>query len=395
MNLRVQDIVQSSIGGLELRYVDDETREKVFDEYRRHLGSVSGEERHEAIAFAAVHPNSSFRLIALESMSGDELGAQAEFVAWCLAEVDERVRGKAVELCQVNGLREPAILRAALDTVGRDPESLELATTTLPTEVLRQVARLALEQMGEAWAGEVVNSLPIPLSDDALGETHRSGLSRMVPLTEGGPRGGSEFLIDADLVTIVEYWRFVTATKIDGHVRCHYGEPADKDHGPAVELPGARDRTPAVGVDWFDAYGYAAWVGKRLPTDAEWESARRSVPRANSAPSRATASGDLPPQVPKRLRGEAALRLEGVTEHVWQWTSSRYLDRRPLDPLPGTLHWGEATGDWANEASIRGGSWRSRSVPSSSARAPLNVLVRSREVGFRCAVTAADDPGKG
>jgi formylglycine-generating enzyme required for sulfatase activity len=44
-----------------------------------------------------------------------------------------------------------------------------------------------------------------------------------------------------------------------------------KRSGGKLHIESGYHRHPAVGVTWYGAVAYAKWVGKRLPTEAEWE----------------------------------------------------------------------------------------------------------------------------
>ena len=180
------------------------------------------------------------------------------------------------------------------------------------------------------------------------------------------------FYIDIQEVTIAQYKKFIEAT---GHKKPDYWQP---------ELDKSND--PVVGVSWEDARAYAAWAGKRLPTEAEWGYASRGGSMKGKYP-----WGDKPDISFANFKSFGILPVKSLNPNgygiydmignVWEWCSDWYdeeyyhvkTDKNPKGPMTGTYK------------VLRGGAWycdeKEVRLSNRFFALPDN---KSYNIGFRC-----------
>lgn len=208
-------------------------------------------------------------------------------------------------------------------------------------------------------------------------------------LSDEGPQHNvwlGNFYIDKYEVTNLQYQQFINTT--------HRKSP---DHFENRTFPEGKADHPVTFVSWHDAKAYCAAVGKRLPTDQEWEKAARGtdgrtypwgevfdINKVNS-PVRwgnLKLQGDTTP-VGAFDEGVSPYGVHDMAGNVWEWTDSWYL------PYPGNTKITENYGE--KYKTLKGGSWWDCSFYKCGISSPVynrSFFLRNtknKSFGFRCA----------
>lgn len=183
------------------------------------------------------------------------------------------------------------------------------------------------------------------------------------------------FHIDIYEVTNAEYKRFVDANPQwqKGRIRARYHDGDYLKHWNGNSYPSGKANHPVVYVSWYAARAYAESIGKRLPTEAEWEKAARGgligkkYPRGNSIDANSANYGNGVGNTVSVGRYPAnRYGLSDMAGNVWEWCSDVY-------------------GNIENSRVLRGGSWSSHALDVRvSFRGADIPTATSNDVGFRC-----------
>lgn len=209
-------------------------------------------------------------------------------------------------------------------------------------------------------------------------------------LVGGGQRVMLEsFSIDSTEVSNRQYGRFLDWLRthpVEANSFDHPDQPARHSHTPPywrevfpelarhrVEADDPRWELPVTEVSWWDAYAFARWAGRDLPTEEEWEASGRG-PRGLLFPwgdepdpdrsnvKRLPRPGEVPGTVAvESLKDASAFGVRGLSGNVSEWT--------------GTLR--------DHQGAVAKGGHFNAPLLTLDAASPLSPDTRSPSLGFR------------
>ncbi|MBA4392814.1 MAG: hypothetical protein C0407_04590 [Desulfobacca sp.] len=198
-----------------------------------------------------------------------------------------------------------------------------------------------------------------------------------------------DFYIDTYPITNAQFVIFLNETKQelkDGEILITLNDGSSEDMCRITKSEEGRyiiqsgfENHPVVNVTWYGANEYAAWAGKRLPSEQEWEKAARGIDgrifpwgdifsgeKCNSEESGYKGTIEVGNYKEGRKEGRSPYLCNDMAGNVWEWTSS--------------IH-----EDGSEKRYIRGGSWNyNQNYCRCAFRKAEWPHYQDNDIGFRC-----------
>ena len=168
-------------------------------------------------------------------------------------------------------------------------------------------------------------------------------------------------------------------------------------HWYGNNYPEGKDDHPVVHINWYAAMAYSQWVGKRLPTEAEWEKAARGGLVGQKFPwgdliniGKANYGKNIGSTTPVEFYSANGYDLYDMVGNVWEWCLDEYgfYGSFPHRNLLSEEDIKNVTSHFKKVKSfrvLRGGSWVTTVQDLGvSNRCPNHPRLTNPEIGFRC-----------
>ena len=312
------------------------------------------------------------RSLLTRPQTGDgwkELHRQLDLRARAIIHVVDRSKVDASLFVDSSGIRLYADSKACRKTFNELPADSE-SSITLSWLVRDLLGRRYAETGVEPEMIPINNSIAKTCGNDGLvlikgGEFERSGRYFTSQSAELAERTGDKyrvkvpaFYIEKYKVTNAEYCRFLNAGNPGYWNWSSWNQAIARNADGRFVVAKGHEKRPVVGVNWYQASGYTKWMGRRLPTEAEWEFAAggsegRTFPWGNESPdeTRGHFVGKEYAAVDAHPAGATPEGIFDLAGNAAEWCADFYDDtyyetapaegllKNPLGPKQGLKKW--------------------------------------------------------